>query len=444
MVAHPGPRIVIAEDSPETALMLTRILGEAGYVVVGHAEDGQACLDMVRDLQPALVILDIMMPKVHGIDALRILKTAPTTAHVGVIMCSARTFPADVQRAEELGAFGFLTKPFRRQQVLDLVGAFFANTTPARPVAAHVEPGAGGEVYLPKLDTSRGYFRLWGTRGSLPVPGRATVRHGGNTSCLEVRVGEQVVVFDAGTGIRDLGLELVKQGPRSIPIIIGHTHWDHIQGFPFFAPAYVSGFQLDIYGGSGFRKDLRSIFQGQLDRDYFPVEMNDMAATMRFHHLKENPLNLGAIKVHWGFANHPGATLCFKIEAGGVTIGYLTDNEFLQGYLGDPRSAGPGSPVLQPHTEQIEFFQGVDILIAEAQYFNDEYSKKIGWGHTSLTNACLFAKLVGAKRWLVTHHDHVHDDDRLLLKGAFIKQELRRLGWPIPVEMAYDGMMELL
>lgn len=456
MAKSVAARVLIADDSPETALMLTRILGDAGYSVVGHAEDGEACLKLVGETKPGLVLLDIMMPKLHGIDVLRRLKDDPATAGVGVVMCSARSFPADVQRATELGAFGFLTKPFRRQQVVDLVGAYFAKGSAAGGalgagvgassggVESDPATGPGGEVYIPTVDMSRPMLRLWGTRGSIPVPGRATARHGGNTACMEVRAGDQVVVFDAGTGIRDLGAELLKDKPRTVPILIGHTHWDHIQGFPFFAPAYMRGYELDIYGGSGFRKDLRSIFQGQLDRDYFPVEIGDMAATMRFHHLRENPVQFGPIAVHWGFANHPGATLCFRIEVAGRRIGYLTDNEFLQGYLGRPDGVEPGSPLLTPHLEQIEFFRGVDLLIAEAQYFNEEYPKKIGWGHTSVSNACLLAKLVGAKRWIVTHHDPLQDDESLHRKHLLINQVLREIGHPIPVEMAYDGMTELL
>ncbi len=446
MAKPPALRVLIADDSHETALMLTRILGDAHYSVVGHAEDGEACLALVASAKPALLFLDIMMPKLHGIDVLRQIKENPATAHVGVVMCSARSFPADIERAKELGAFGFLTKPFRRQQVTEVAAAFFANQTPPPPDSVAPEPATnvGGEIYIPSLDLSRPIIRLWGTRGSIPVPGRSTVRHGGNTACMEVRAGGQIVVFDAGTGLRDLGTELMKDAPRSVPILIGHTHWDHIQGFPFFAPAYSRGFELEIFGGSGFRKDLRSVFRGQLDRDYFPVEIEDMAATMQFHHLRENPVNFGPIAVHWGFANHPGATLCFRIEVGGHKIGYLTDNEFLQGYLGRPDQVEPGSPLLQPHLEQIEFFQGVDLLIAEAQYFNDEYPKKIGWGHTSVSNACLFAKLVNAPRWIVTHHDPLQDDDTLHRKHLLIKQVLREIGHPIPVEMAYDGMTEIL
>ena len=238
------------------------------------------------------------------------------------------------------------------------------------------------------------------------------------------------------------GLELAKEGPRHIPVLIGHTHWDHIQGFPFFAPAYIPGFSLTLYGASGFRKDLKSVFQGQLDRDYFPVELKDMHAKLDFKTFESNPIKFGKISVAWDFTNHPGATVCFRIDVGGKRIGYITDNEFLQGYLGRPHDLTPESEVCKPYLRTIEFVKGCDLLIAEAQYTCDEYPKKIGWGHTGLANACLLAKFSGAKSWIVTHHDPMNDDDTLLRKLALTRQILKSMDCDIYATHAYDGMVE--
>ena len=279
----------------------------------------------------------------------------------------------------------------------------------AQPTPQPTSLPAADEIYMPELDNSRGVLRLYGTRGSVPVPGAAVARYGGNTSCLEVRHGTDVVIIDAGTGIRECGIDLAKQGPRPLHLFVGHTHWDHIQGFPFFAPAYIPGFELSVYGASGFRKDLKSIFQGQLDYDYFPVDMRDMRATMTFATLDASPVRIGNINVHWEWAIHPGATVCFKIEIGGLKIGYVTDNEFLRGYLGHPAKALGATDMLSPYRAIIDFFTGVDILIGEAQYTNEEYLKKIGWGHTSISNACVLAALTGVRKWIVTHHDPIHD-----------------------------------
>ncbi|MBN8645154.1 MAG: response regulator, partial [Planctomycetes bacterium] len=385
-------RVLIADDTPQILELLKRILVKAGFEVE-TAVDGMDALDKVLAFNPDLMFLDIMMPRVHGIDVLKQLKENSATSHIGVIMCSARNFKSDSEQAMELGAFDFLVKPFEKEQVLTLVEAFFSRRLPplAAPSAVPVVGGASSEVYAPDLDLSLPYWRLWGTRGSIPVPGHKVARHGGNTSCLEVRSGDDLVVIDAGTGIRELGIEIAKGGPRHIPILIGHTHWDHIQGFPFFAPAYIPGFSLTLYGASGFRKDLRSVFQGQLDRDYFPVELKDMSASLDFKAFESNPIKFGSISVAWDFTNHPGATVCFRVDVGGKRIAYVTDNEFLQGFMGKPHDLTPDSDVCKPYQRTIEFVKGCDLLIAEAQYSPTEYPKKIGWGHTSLANACLLA-----------------------------------------------------
>ncbi len=302
----------------------------------------------------------------------------------------------------------------------------------------------GGEPYLPQLDVAGGYVKLWGTRGSITVPGTAYSRHGGNTSCLEVCCGDDRVIIDAGTGIRRLGNTLVNEKQRNLTIIIGHTHWDHIQGFPFFAPAYRDDFNVTIYGAAGFGKNLESIFAGQLDRDYFPVEMRDMAATLAFRQLTENPIKVGDISIYWEYMMHPGTTVGFRIEAAGQRIAYITDNEFLKGYLGSPNDIDLDDERLNPYRQIINFLDHVDLLIGEAQYTNDEYQTKVAWGHSSLSNACLLAKLTQAKRWLVTHHDPGHTDDYLEEKIVLTRQILRAMHYDIDVANAYDGMLILL
>ncbi|MFN0012507.1 MAG: response regulator [Phycisphaerales bacterium] len=446
-------RVLVADDAPEVCLVVGRLLTKAGYEVA-TAEDGQECLDKIAAFRPHLVVVDIMMPKVHGIDVLRQLGERGPAGHVdgkpiGVIVCSARAFDSDRERAMQLGAIDFLVKPIQKQRLLEVVGAFLSGASGVPPAALAVNaPGladaptlpATKDIYLPDLDASRGTLKLWGTRGSISVPGPTTSRHGGNTSCMEVRHADDVVIFDAGTGIRGAGLALAKGGPRRVHVFVGHTHWDHIQGFPFFAPAYIPGFEIFIYGAKGFGKDLKNVFLGQLDAAYFPVDMRAMKATMTFVELQENPVTIGGIRVFWEYAFHPGAAICFRIEASGSTLGYLTDNEFLSGYIGHPARALATPSMLLPYAKLIRFFSGVEVLIAEAQYTCEEYLKKIGWGHTSVSNACVLAKLAGVKRWYVTHHDPLHDDDAVDRKVNLIRQILREIEHPCEVGAAYDGM----
>jgi CheY-like chemotaxis protein len=432
--------VLVAEDVQSSAALMCTLLTNRGYRVE-VATDGEQCLAKARAFRPALVILDIMMPKVHGIEVLRRLKADPLTRPIGVIICTAKAFKSDQDQARELGAWEVLVKPFLNERFIEVVERYFAGTTGAGPAPATVPIG---EPYIPCIPDSRSFYRLWGTRGSIPVSGARYVRHGGNTSCLEVGSGEESVIVDAGSGIRELGLKLVKRGQRKVHILITHTHWDHIQGFPFFAPAYVPGFELVIYGAAGFKKDLKSVLCGQLDRDYFPVQFEDMRAKIEFRPLENDAVQIGKYRITWEFTHHPAATVGFKFEFDGKKLAYVSDNEFLYGYLGPPQAVTLDSEVVSAHRRLVEFLKGVDLLIAEAQYTNEEYQHKIGWGHSSLTNACVLARLAQAKRWIVIHHDPLHEDDFLDQKLLLTKEVLRSLDYPIEVAHGYDQMTEYL
>jgi phosphoribosyl 1,2-cyclic phosphodiesterase/DNA-binding NarL/FixJ family response regulator len=440
--AEPKRRILIADDVPGTVQVLSRKLQQRGYVVA-HANDGEECLRVVRSFRPDLVVLDIMMPKIHGIDVLKAVRADPdpATRSIGFIVCSARSFTVDLKSIHDLGVYDFFDKALELNQLVEKVDAYFAGQPATSPLLGAAGPTtAGQELFRPSLAQTRGYWRTWGTRGSIPVSGPRVARHGGNTSCLEVRIGEHMAIIDAGSGIRDLGMSLLKEGPRKVPLLIGHTHWDHIQGFPFFTPAYIPGYHLDIYGLSQFGKPLESIFRGQLDRDYFPVEMQDMSARLEFLDLVENPLVVGPIQIYWEMMNHPGATVGFRIESEGTRVGYITDNEFLKGYLGSPYGMTAKDEIVLPYQRIIQFVANVDVLILEAQYTQEEYAKKVGWGHSSIGNACLLAKLAGARKLVITHHDPMHDDEFLERKLDLTKHVLRNLEHPIEVTNAYDGM----
>lgn len=288
---------------------------------------------------------------------------------------------------------------------------------------------------------SRPHFTLRGSRGSIPTPGGRFVRHGGNTSCLSVESGDDFFIFDAGTGIRDVGLELMAKPPRRIHLFITHTHWDHIQGFPFFIPAYVPGFEIVIYGAAGFGKPLQAVLSGQLDLDYFPVQMDAMRSTMIFETLSENTVNVGNAKVTWEYSQHPGTTVGYKIEVDGHRLAWVPDNEFLQGYTEDPTGLSIDDPSISHYRKMINFLSNVDVLIHEAQYLDSEYEKKVGWGHSSVTNACVLMKFAGVKRWIVTHHDPTHDDAFLETKLGITRERVHEIAGSVAVDHGYDGMV---
>jgi len=436
----PKPLILVAEDVEAIAVLIVTFLTNRGYRVE-WAADGETCLAKARVLRPALIILDLMLPKIHGMEVLRQIKADPQTKDCGVLICTAKQYKPDQDQARELGAYDVLLKPFEKEELIDIVERYFSG---AQGAARSTTVVGQGEPYLPTLTTDRCSYHLWGTRGSIPVSGHGFVRHGGNTACMEVNCGDDTVIVDAGTGVRQLGLKLVKQEPRRIHILITHTHWDHIQGFPFFAPAYVPGFEIIIYGAAAFKKDLGSIFRGQLDRDYFPVQFEDMRANIEFRSLQGDSLQVGPFGVTWEYTQHPAATVGFKFQIGDKTLAYVSDNEFLYGYLGDPKPIALDSSILMPHRRLVDFLAGADLLIGEAQYTNEEYRTKIGWGHSSLSNACLLTRLAQVKRWVVTHHDPLHDDAFLDQKLNLTREILRSLDYPIQVSHGYDELQEYL
>lgn len=301
--------------------------------------------------------------------------------------------------------------------------------------------GAAAEPSPPLPDS---YCRLWGTRGSIPISGPQFVRHGGNTPCIEIFAAGTRVIFDAGTGIYPLGQELVKQGPGKHHLFISHTHWDHIQGFPFFTPIYVRGSEIEILGPAEPGKDLRDRFADMMRHDFFPVDLSECAATLNFHDLDDQSATIpvGPLSVQWVATDHPCASAGFKVRTpAGRTVAYLSDNEFLKGYLGLPEELPLDSDLLAPYKRIMQFVEGTDLLIAEAQYTDEEYAGRIGWGHTSLSSLCLLCKLAGIRRWVVIHHDPLHDDATLDRKLAHTQQILRSLDWSMEVTHAADGMV---
>jgi len=436
-------RILVAEDTEVISLLMTEVLTRAGFEVE-LTKDGEECLEAAQRQLPDLIILDLMMPKLHGIEVLKRLRSDPETADVSVIVCSAKAFKAERAAAVELGVLAFVPKPFRPEELLDTVHAFFDRSVPLDPLASPATAAPIGKPYRPRIDFARPKMTLWGTRGSTPTPGAAFMRHGGNTSCMMIEKGDHKLIFDAGSGIRELGIELMREGPCRIHLFITHTHWDHIQGFPFFTPAFASGYEITVYGAEGFGKSLESVFRGQLDQDYFPVQMEDMSASIEFRHLEADPLDIGGIEVSWEYAHHPGATVGYKAKVDDTSVAWFPDDEFMAGYVGSPAGIDVDDPIVAPYRRLVDFLHGTDVLIHEAQYTSEEYPDKIGWGHSSVSNAALLAKFAEVRRWIVTHHDPMHDDRFLDDKLLLTRQELKALGSTTRVDHGHDGMVELL
>jgi CheY-like chemotaxis protein/phosphoribosyl 1,2-cyclic phosphodiesterase len=258
--------------------------------------------------------------------------------------------------------------------------------------------------------------RFWGTRGSIATPGRSTVQYGGNTSCVEVRTrAGTLIVFDCGTGARGLGKSLLNNG-RAVAgsILLGHSHWDHIQGFPFFGPAFVPGNHFNVYAPTGGDKQLSEVLAGQMQYTYFPLRLEQLQAQIDFHDLGEDTFNIGEATVQAQYLNHTGLTLGYRLTVGGVTVVYATDHEPHAATLWKcAPNGGPGHLLHPGDQRHLQFLSGADLLIHDAQYTGVEYADKVGWGHSPMEYVVDIAAAAGVKRLALFHHDPWHADTDL-------------------------------
>ena len=258
--------------------------------------------------------------------------------------------------------------------------------------------------------------RFWGTRGSIATPGRGTNHFGGNTSCVEVTTASgELLILDCGTGARPLAGALMAPGRRPVHtnILIGHTHWDHIQGFPFFIPAFVLGNSVAIHGPQGSRGSLHEVLAGQMQFPYFPVELDQLPAAMTYHELTEGIHTIGGTRVAAQFLNHPAMTLGYRIEADGVAVVYLVDHEPFSDDLWRA-GAEPGrieSILHEGDRRHARFMADADLLIHDAQYTPAEYPAKKTWGHSTYEYVVQMAAAAGVRRVALTHHDPSHNDE---------------------------------
>lgn len=438
----PTPKkILIAEDVRAIAMRLTHALEGAGYEVA-VVVDGEQCLHKLATYKPDVLILDLIMPKINGLEVLRSLRADPATENLPVIVTTAKDYSTELRHIRQYGPLDVLIKPFAPETLLARLEQHFSSEQTCSLEAHRPERTAKHEVYAPLLDTRRPHVRFWGTRGSIPVSGGRYSQHGGNTTCFEFCTGKDRIIFDAGSGLREAGLSLLKDGPRHIHLFITHTHWDHIQGFPFFTPIYVPGFEITVYGERGFGKNLESLLCGQMDQDYFPIQREDLRSKINFVFLDDTPIQIGDVRITREYVQHPGAAVGFKIEHDGWRVAFIPDNEFLQGYTGSPADVKRDSDIVQPHEPLLHFLDNVDLLIHEAQYLPGDYPSKIGWGHSNLASACSLTKLANVKKWIIVHHDPDHDDHALHAKYNLTRQILSEIDQRIPVIHGYDGLVE--
>lgn len=272
-------------------------------------------------------------------------------------------------------------------------------------------------------------LKFWGTRGSIPTPLPDRMKYGGDTPCVELRTHDgQMIIMDAGTGIRRLGLELLKNPPpnKQITILLSHTHWDHIQGFPFFTPAFVKGNTIMMYGGANVCGTVETALAGQMETPNFPVHLRELPAGLHFNDLHEGEVVEleGGVRITNAQGNHPGGVYAYRVEHGGRSVVYATDTE--HGASPDPRL--------------VALCKDADVVIYDTMYTPEEYEgkngiPKIGWGHSHFVAGVELMKASGAHRYILFHHDPSQDDDA-------VREKERRTRELFPnAECAFEGMV---
>jgi phosphoribosyl 1,2-cyclic phosphodiesterase len=274
-------------------------------------------------------------------------------------------------------------------------------------------------------------LKIWGCRGSVAAPGSDTVKYGGNTSCVEVMLEDEVaLVLDAGTGIRALGLDLVRRGVQQIHIFLTHLHLDHLEGLRFFAPLWDEKVTLDVWGPRSPVLSLRERILRAFSPPLFPLDFGDVPARVAFHDLPAEPWRTGGVSLFADLVLHPGPTVGFRVETGKASLAYLPDHE--------PALAG----IEKRSADWISggaLAAGADVVLHDAQYLDEEYEAKIGWGHSSVDDAVAFCRAVDARRLVLFHHEPERSDSALELLQARARELTG--GEQAPPVLAREGMV---
>jgi phosphoribosyl 1,2-cyclic phosphodiesterase/CheY-like chemotaxis protein len=447
--------VVLIDDEPAVRGTVSTVLRPHGWKVL-EAEDGEAGLRLVREHRPEVVICDLLMPRQNGFQVIRSIRDSPDLRHVRILVTSGRDYASDRINAFRSGADDYLLKPMDATELLStlerLTSAEAAGNPPAAPRAHppgvfHGKPGVPPPVaVLPADQPAR--LRFWGVRGSIPTPGPATVHYGGNTSCVEVRADGEIIILDSGTGIRSLGLELASEFPDQalrITLLITHTHWDHIQGFPFFLPAYDPKNHLRVLGYEGSRQGLESVLSGQMESPYFPIGMKQMPGNIEVEELKGLKFEVGQVQVEAAFVNHPGICVGYRLNTSTGSVVYIPDNEPYQRLRALPkeRSPSPAESLAYASAQDermVNFIRGADVLIIDSQYDDAEYQRHVGWGHGCVDDVVALALMAQVRQLFLFHHDPEHDDERVGRMVEWARAMVACQQESLAVEAAREGL----
>ena len=372
-------RFFIIDDDESVLLLLKSMLEAQGHSVTGYSSSVKALKDILVK-PPDCVLTDIMMPEMDGVELCRQLRQAGLH-ELRILVVSAKIYHTDKERALAAGANGFISKSRSHpdQMMQDIMSVFSDALS----------------------------LGFWGCRGTMPVPGPGTIRYGGNTACVSLTFPDgHVFVFDAGTGIHRLGGHLVRMGKKLTgTILLSHPHWDHINYLPFFTPLFIPGNQFEIVGSRHADISLEQLVANQMDGVHFPITPRELGARISYRELGEGTYTIGPAQVRTMLLCHPGYCLGYRVQFGKRSICYVTDNE-----LFPPDSESYSAAYFKMLSE---FVHEADILITDTSYFDDEYPKRIGWGHSALSRVLEIATVAQVKELYLYHHVPEHDDEAI-------------------------------
>lgn len=428
--------VLIIDDDPQYRRLMGELLQTHGWRVL-EASDGEAGLDEVRKHRPHVVLCDLLMPRSNGFQVCRAIRGDVTLRHTKIVVTSGRDFEADRSSARDAGADDYLTKPIPSQTLIAVLERLGTGTS---EVVRRTLAGGSGKL-------SPVQVKFWGVRGSIPSPGPDTVNFGGNTSCVEFRAGDEIIILDAGTGLRGLGRALAEEfgcQPLNLTLLLTHTHWDHIQGLPFFQPVYQPQCRLRIFGYEGARKSLVNVLSGQMESPYFPVQLDALPGNIQIEELKDLEFQVGQIHVHAWFVNHPGICVGYRIFTPDGSVAFFPDNEphsrpHHQSPAESPDRQAAQAFVDQQEQRTIGFLHGTDVLILDSQYDAEEYRSHVGWGHGCVDYAVSLAQKADVKKLVLFHHDPEHDDAKIEAMLAHARKLVTDSKSDLQVEAAREG-----
>lgn len=429
------PTVLLIENDAESLKRIARLFARHGWETI-ETEDGAAGIDLALSERPDVIVCDLLLPRISGLQVCRAIREKLDLPRI--IIVAGRIY--DIERAAVLEAGGdeYFVKPLKWEKLAAVIKR-------ARRPKLKLTPRQSRALKFHPPSTR---IKFWGVRGSIPVPGPSTIGYGGNTTCVEVRTNGDIIILDAGSGIRELGLALeeeFKSAPMNLTLLLTHTHWDHIQGLPFFLPAYKAKNSIRVLGYEGARAGLATILAAQMEVPFFPVSWKDLPGTIKIQELKKMEFSIGKTRVRSRFLNHPGVCVGYRLFTKEGSIAFLPDNEpfeplrlKLAARDGTHPHKARAQAVVQ-RSKLVEFLKDTDVLILDAQYTDEKYQEHIGWGHGALSRVVSLALEARAKKLFLFHHDPAHDDhkiEEMLERARFLVVESGR---KLEVEAAREG-----